>query len=203
MNKLDYKLYIKLVIILYILFISIIYSIKKENKYLYICSQFINKKCIKIGILILIFIASYYDITISLLLTVILIINILIYIPPKKNILPPKGELARAPEAPLVRENFVNLNNSEELDSTSKITENKSNSEEKPLITDNDDIIYKKNIHISLDNLLPDTTKMDNIQNNLYNKNAPLNISPLKEQYDHQGIGVISGYDEISYYPLT
>jgi hypothetical protein len=44
---------------------------------------------------------------------------------------------------------------------------------------------------------------MDNIQNNLYNKNAPLNISPLKEQYDHQGIGVISGYDEISYYPLT
>jgi hypothetical protein len=203
MNKLDYKLYIKLVIILYILFISIIYSIKKENKYLSICSQFINKKCIKIGILILIFIASYYDITISLLLTVILIINILIYIPPKKNILLPKGELAHAPEAPLVRESFVNLNNSEELDSTSKITENKSNSEEKPLITDNDDIIYKKNIHISLDNLLPDTTKMDNIQNNLYNKNAPLNISPLKEQYDHQGIGIISGYDEIPYYPLT
>jgi hypothetical protein len=204
MVKLDYTLYIKLILILYILFIflRIILSTYLKlapygtNKY---TNYLVSNKIIKITFLLLILIASFYDITISLLLTVILIINIIIYNTPIAEGI----EIYQKKNTPYIdiKEKF--LNEPEELEimpiekSTLPTSQN-----EKPLLTDNDDIIYKKNIHISLDNLLPDTSKMDNMQNNLFNKEASFDISPLKEQYDHQGIGIISGYDEISYYPL-
>jgi hypothetical protein len=179
MNK-DLILSVKVLLVIYLIFVIII-----PNKSFL---KFLNMNIIKFIILILIAVTSFYDITLSVLLTVMLLANMILY--ETDNIKQFK---------PISLQNEFT-----EKDMTKQIQElqTKNNEKTRPyFLPADEDAIYKSGMHRSLNDLLPDTSKMGDMQTNVFNEKY-LNkyISPLEGQYDNQGVAPITGYESLDYF---
>ncbi len=182
MNK-DLILVIKILLVIYLIFVNII-----PNKSFLV---FLNMNLIKFLFLVIIAITVFYDITLGILLTVTLIVNIILY---------ESYKIKQTNSIPSItlRDEF----NEKEMTKQIQDLEIKNSEKTRPyFLPADEDAIYKSGMHRSLDDLLPDTSKMEDMQSNIYNKKfLNTSVSPLEGQYDNQGIAPITGYESPSNY---
>ncbi len=169
-------LLVKILLVLYLIFINILPNNKPILK-------FFNCNMNKLIFLVLIAVAIFYDITLAIILTALFIVNILLY--SKYNL----------------DKNYTfkdNVPKEDEINSKITDLEKKHSEKTRPyFLPPSDDAVYKSGLHYSLNELLPDTNKMTDMQSNIFDqKNLNKSVSPLKDQYDNQGIAPISGYEK-------
>ena len=195
MNK-NFIFKVKIICLLYILFVNIF-----PNK-LYL--QPLNYNLSKFFQLIVITLTSFYDITLGILLTVILIMNIIIYetntVKEAKTIVitneikdnqkEQKNEITISKD-PIINDTLpenkiiVNDFNNKILDDKHNYSESNKIAKEQTISITDDENMYTNNIHNSLSKeLVPDTTLMTDMQSNIYDTtNNNKSISPLKDLY--------------------
>lgn len=174
---------VKLISLLYILFVNFFPNKAYLHPLNYNLSKFIH--------LIIITIASFYDITLAVLLTIVLIMNIIIYetktlkeakkivftdeIKDKKN--SEKQIETIKPENNHIVKDFENTVQSSTIQKENQL----------PAV--NDESMYVNNIHTSMSKeLIPDTNLMNDMQSNIYDdSNINKSISPLQDLHDTQG----------------
>jgi hypothetical protein len=134
--KKNKNMILKTILVFYILLITLIPK-NYTNEYI----ELSNTKIIQTILLILIAIFLFYDVTIAILLTIIMLLNGILLnkkdIPIKNNIIEETKDIIKIPKA-----NFMK----------------------------DDEEIYKNNIHNGLYEYLPDTSKMVQMQTNIYDE---------------------------------
>lgn len=189
---------VKIICLLYIVLVNLFPSKIYLHPLNYNLSKFIQ--------LIIITFASFYDITLGVLLTVILIMNIIIYETKtvkeakkmvitneiKNNKKEQKIEKTLIKDIPSKNKKIVN-------DFDDKIQNDKLNNvdvsinkiqKEQTISISDDENMYINNIHKNIDKeLVPDTTLMNDMQSNIYDTtNISKTVSPLKDLYETSGI---------------